>query len=92
MEIDFAQLRAAQRQLEDAGAALDGLGSTMPSGGDYGAAGALIELGFAIQAEASALLVAEASMLGFAVGLCADDMGYTDSQQAVDIITIGNGS
>lgn len=92
LEIDFAQLRAAQHQLEEAGAQLDGLGSQMPSGGAYGAAGALIELGFATQAEASARLATEASMLGFAVGLCAADMGYTDSRQAVDIITIGHGS
>lgn len=92
IDVDFALLRAAQRRLEGAAAALDNLGSRMPSGGDYGAAGPLIELGFAVQAEASARLAAEATMLGFAVGLCADDLGYTDSQQAVDIITIGGGS
>lgn len=92
VEMDLEQLRAAQRELEDAGAELDDLGSQMPYGGDYGAAGALVELTLAIQAEAGARLAAEASMLGFAVSLCAADMGYTDSRQAVDMITIGNGS
>lgn len=90
--VDFALLGSAQRRLEDAGANLDDLGSQMPSRGDYGAAGPLIELGLAVQAEASARLAAEAAMLGFAVGLCATDLGYTDAQQAVDIITIGNGT
>lgn len=92
VKIDFAQLRTARQRLEHAGDQLDGLGARMPAGGDYGAAGALIELGLAIQAEACARLAAEASMLGFAVGLCAADLGYTDSQQAVDIVSIGTGS
>lgn len=92
VEIDFARLRSAQHRLEGAGADLDDLGSAMPDGGDYGASGALIALGYAIQAEASARLSAEASMLGFAVSLCAADLGYTDAQQAVDIITIGTRS
>lgn len=92
MEIDFAKLRTAEHHLEEAGDELDGLGNQMPAGGDYGAAGPLIALGYAVQAEATARLSAEASMLSFAVSLCAADIGYTDAQQAVDIITIGDGT
>lgn len=92
IEMDPRQLRVAQRELEEAGAGLDGLGARMPDGGDYGAAGPLVELALAIQAEAGARLATEASMLGFAVSLCAADLGYTDARQAVEIITIGDGS
>lgn len=62
----------------------------MPAGGDYGAAGPLIELALGVQAEGAARLSAEATMLGFAVGLCASDMEFTDAEQAVDLITIGS--
>lgn len=89
VQLDFGQLRAAQRRLQAAGERLDSLGAGMPSGGDYGAAGPLVAMALGLQAEAGALLAAEAAVLGFAVGLCAADLGYTDAQQAVDVITIG---
>jgi hypothetical protein len=92
LAIDFPRLSVAQHRLVEAGDQLDSLGSQMPSGGDYGAAGVLIELGLAAQAEVSAQLATEAAMLGLAVGLCAADIGCTDAQQAVDIITIGDAS
>jgi hypothetical protein len=89
LEVDHAQLAHARQALQAAGSDLDGLGSQMPGGGDYGAAGPLIALALGVQAEGSARLSAEANMLGFAIGLVSADMGYTDSAQAVDIITIG---
>lgn len=90
VEIDLARLRAARDRLRAAGEDLDGLGTRMPRGGDYGDAGALVELALAVQAEGSALVSAEATMVAFAVGLCLDDLECTDAQQAVDLITLGD--
>jgi hypothetical protein len=79
LHMDLHQLARLERAFEDAADALDRVGHRTPAGGDLGAAGALVNTGLAVATEGAARLASEARVLGIAVGMCREDMSYTDA-------------
>ena len=68
---------------------LDSGAGAAPSGGDYGAAAALVSAIVAAVSDAGASLASEASVLAGTVDVISHGMQATDAQQAVDVLRTG---
>ncbi|MDT0202988.1 hypothetical protein [Nocardioides sp. AE5] len=81
--IDYELMNRARVGLYTAGDALDAVATGAPTGGDFGAAEAVVGVIMAAQLEAGSILAGEAGWLAAAIGLCQRDAELTDAGQAV---------
>lgn len=89
LHVELDRLGRTQRALDEAADALDRLGHRLPTGGDLGAAAALVDAALAVATEGAALCGAESRVLGAAVGMCREDMAYTDAVAVTDLFRVG---
>lgn len=87
--VDHGTLTQVCSALEAAGDGLDGAGSSVPGGGDYGDAGALVATVLAAVAEAGARVAFEARTLAAVVAECNDAASTADQDAAASYLVGG---
>ena len=90
LRYDHVAMSEAACALRSSTASLDSAGGSAPSGGDYGAAAALVSAIVGAVSDAGASLAAEASVLAGTIDVVGAGMQSTDAQQVVDLLRTGS--
>ncbi len=85
--VDAHAMSECAAGLEEAGSALDPVGSSRPSGADTGLAEPLLLMVLAAASETAGRLAFESATLGQAVAACNTDAATTDSVIAATMLT-----
>lgn len=89
LQVELDRLDRTRRALDEVADALDRLGHRLPTGGELGAAAALVAAALAVGTGSAALVGVESRVLGAAVGAFREDMTHADAVAVTDLFRVG---
>lgn len=90
--LDPATLDAVSKALQTAASDLDESGSSMPTGGDFGEAGAVVSVSVELAVGIATKLMVESDTIGSLVTTVVDSTVATDQEAAASFLVQGFGS